>query len=310
MGRDVIDVVAVGHVLLDLRFLVDRFPGPDEEARIVDESRGVGGSAANVSISVRRLGLSSAIVAKVGLDSFARLAVDELLKEGVDISGLKISAVSPTGFSVVVRDSQGRIVIYGFKGASEGLEPEDVDVSLIERARFVHVASLRPDTTLRVVEQASRLGKVVSWDPGRVLAAMGIEKLSGVVRHVTTVLANQREISLLTGVEDYREAARRVKSLGPRAVIVKRGPEGAYAVSDEGEVEVPAFPPPRVVDTTGAGDAFAAGLIASLARGYSFKYALRYASLVAAIKVSRLGSHATPTHSEVVKYAESLGLSL
>jgi ribokinase len=310
LGRDVIDVVAVGHVLLDLRFLVDRFPGPDEEARIVDESRGVGGSAANVSISVRRLGLSSAIAAKVGLDSFARLAVDELLKEGVDISGLKISAVSPTGFSVVVRDSQGRIVIYGLKGASEGLEPEDVDVSLIERARFVHVASLRPDTTLRVVEQASRLGKVVSWDPGRVLAAMGIEKLSGVVRHVTTVLANQREISLLTGVEDYREAARRVKSLGPRAVIVKRGSEGAYAVSDEGEVEVPAFPPPRVVDTTGAGDAFAAGLIASLARGYSFKYALRYASLVAAIKVSRLGSHATPTHSEVVKYAESLGLSL
>ena len=310
MSEKSIDVVTVGHVLVDLRFLVDRFPGPDEEARILDEKRGVGGSAANVAIAVRRLGLRSAVIAKVGLDSFARIAVDELLKEGVDISGLKISPLSATGFSVVVRDSQGRIIIYGFKGASEELEPRDVDISLIERARFVHIPSLRPDTTLYVAEQAKRLGKEISWDPGRVLASLGLDRLRDVIKLVDIVLANKREVALLTGIEDYKRAARVIKSLGPRIVIVKKGAEGAYALSDEGEMELPAFPAPRVVDTTGAGDAFAAGLLVALARGYSLDRALRYASAVAALKVSRLGSHAVPTHSEVLDYAKRYGLSI
>ncbi len=310
MSERNIDVVTVGHVLVDLRFLVDRFPGPDEEARILDERRGVGGSAANVAIAVRRLGLRSAVIAKVGLDSFARIAVDELIKEGVDISGLKVSPLSATGFSVVVRDSQGRIIIYGFKGASEELEPRDVEASLIERARFVHISSLRPDTTLYVAEQARKLGKEISWDPGRVLAALGLEKLEPVVKLVDIVLANRKEIAALTGIDDYREAARIVKKLGPRIVIVKKGAEGAYVLSDDGEIELPAFPAPRVVDTTGAGDAFAAGLLVALARGYSLDRALRYASAVAAIKVSRLGSHAVPTHSEVLDYAKRYGLSI
>lgn len=305
-----IDVVAVGHVLVDLRFRVERFPNPDEEAKILEESRGVGGSAANVAIAVRRLGLRASVIAKVGLDSFARVAVDSLMREEIDISGLKVEPVHPTGFSVVVRDPKGRIIIYGFKGASERLEPKDVDPELIRRAKYVHIASLRLDTTQYVVKLSKKYGRKISWDPGRVLAAEGMENLKDTIKGVDIVLANEREAELITRLKDFKEAAKAIKMLGPELVIIKRGEKGSYALSDEGEYEIPAYPIPKVVDTTGAGDTFAAGLLASLIKNYPLEKALRRASIIAALKVSKLGSHAAPTLEEIKEYVRSHGIEV
>ena len=306
----VLGVVAVGHVLVDLRFRVERFPNPDEEAKILEESRGVGGSAANVAIAVRRLGLSASVIAKVGLDSFARVAVDSLMKERIDISGLKVEPTSPTGFSVVVRDPKGRIIIYGFKGASEKLEERDIDPELIKRANYVHIASLRLDTTKQVVKLAKEYGKKISWDPGRVLAAEGAEKLKDVIKDVNIVLANEREAELITSLKNFKEAAQTIKAMGPDLVIIKRGEKGSYALSNEAEYETPAYPISRVVDTTGAGDTFAAGLLTSLINNYPLKKALMRASIVAALKVSKLGSHAAPTLEELLEYLRTHGIEL
>ena len=296
-----VDVVTVGHVLVDIRFLVDEFVGPDEEGVILEESRGVGGSAANVAIGVRRLGLKSAVIAKVGFDSFGRIAVDELMKEGVDLSGLRVGFGS-TGFTVVVINRRGQILLYGFKGASEELMPHEVDVRLIESAKYVHIASLRLDTSVEVARKARGLGKVVSWDPGRVLSKLGLPKLKEIIKYVNIVLANEEEATNMTGESDYKEAAEVVRGLGPELVIVKRGPKGVYVNSNQGCFSAPPLNPPKMVDTTGAGDAFAAGLLTGLSRGYDLSKAVTYAVAVATLKIAKLGSHEIPTHDEVVKF--------
>jgi ribokinase len=302
-----LDLLCVGHALVDIRFLVNKFPLPDEEARIFDEKRGVGGSAANVAIGARRLGLQTGLIAKVGLDSFGRMVVDELMSEGVDISGLRISTTLPTGFSIVVRDSEGRILIYGFKGASEDLTIKDVDKELLQNTRYLHIASLRPDTTLEILKMLEGGSKpVVSWDPGRVLALSGLSKLRPIISLVDIVSVNKREITYITGEENYVRAAEELRRLGPKIVIVKRGGEGVYVLSDSAVVDMPAFPPEKIVDTTGAGDAFIAGFYSALKRGYGLEDSVKYAALVASVKVSRLGSHEVPRHEEVVKIAEDL----
>lgn len=295
------DVVAVGHVLADIRFVVNEFVGPDEEGVILEQSRGVGGSAANVAIGVRRLGLSSAIIAKIGFDGFGRIAVDELMREGVDISGLKVS-FSSTGFTIVIIDGRGQICLYGYKGASEELEPCDVNVDIIRKARYVHIASLRLDTSIEAAKRAKEHGKIVSWDPGRVQSKAGLQTLRNLIEHVDIVLANEEEMTNMTGEGDYKKAAEVIRGLGPRLIVVKRGARGAYILSDEGALEVPPLKPPRIVDTTGAGDAFAAGLLVGLARGYELNKALTYASATAALKIAKLGSHEAPTHDEVIKF--------
>lgn len=299
-----IDLLCVGHALVDIRFLVSKFPQPDEEVRILDEKRGVGGSAANVAIGARRLGLQTGLIAKIGLDSFGRMIVDELMSEGVDISGVRISTTLPTGYSIVVRDSEGKILIYGFKGASEDLSIKDIDRELLQNTRYIHIASLRLDTTLEILKSLESMNKpIVSWDPGRVLALSGLSKLKPIITLVDIVSVNKREISYITNENDYVKAAEELRRLGPKIVIVKRGSEGVYVVSDSTIVDIPAFPPEKVVDTTGAGDAFIAGFYSALKRNYSLKEAVEYAAVVASIKVSRLGSHEVPKHEEVIKIA-------
>jgi len=298
------DLVAVGHALVDIRIVVERFPEPDEEAKVLSQVWGGGGSAVNTSIDGARLGLKTAIIAKIGFDSFGRIVVDELLREGVDITGLRVSSKGRTGFTIVVIDRNGDIVMYGFKGVAEELEPSDVVDDIVVNARFIHIASLRIDTSIRVAEIAKKSGAKVSWDPGRVLATKGVKELERLIKLVDIVTLNNREVAALTGLkpEEYKEAAKTVKELGPELVVVKLGPRGVYALSNDLNEEIPAVKVDRVVDTTGAGDAFAAGLIAGLIRGYTTRKALLYANAVAALKITKLGSHEAPTHQTVVQY--------
>lgn len=298
------DLVTVGHALVDIRIVVERFPRPDEEASVIKQIWGAGGSAVNVAIDGSRLGLKTAIIAKIGFDSFGRIVVDELLKEGVDISGLRVSSTERTGFTIVAIDSNGEITMYGYKGAAEELEPQDVASDIIASAGYVHIASLRVDTSMKVVEIAEKNDVKLSWDPGRILSTEGLKRLEQLIRRVDIVMLNNKELAALVGVdpESYREGARVVKDLGPEIVVVKLGARGVYILSNDVDEEVLAVKADGVVDTTGAGDAFAAGFIAGLSRGYSIKKAALYANAVAALKISRLGSHEAPTHKEVVEY--------
>ncbi|MEM4484970.1 MAG: PfkB family carbohydrate kinase, partial [Sulfolobales archaeon] len=90
-SEKIFDVVTVGHALVDIRIRVNSFPQPDQESTVLEQRWSAGGSAVNVAIGVRRLGLRSSIIAKVGFDNFGRIIVDELLREGVDTRGLRVS---------------------------------------------------------------------------------------------------------------------------------------------------------------------------------------------------------------------------
>ncbi|MCE4627994.1 MAG: carbohydrate kinase family protein [Desulfurococcales archaeon] len=292
MAQKTLDVVAVGHALVDIRMLVDKFPGPDEEAEIIRETRGSGGSAVNVSIDVARLGGRSGIIAKIGFDSFGRIVYEELWKERVLLRGLRISPDMRTGFSIVTIDSGGNIALYSFKGAAEHLQPEDLDAELIGQAKILHIASLRLDTSIRAAMIAKEKGTMVSWDPGRRIAGLGLESVRQLLALTDIVFLNRNEAKLLTG-KPPEEAARIIASTGPKFVIVKLGPEGSLLyIAETGEyVRIPAHKPERVVDTTGAGDAYAAGTLLKLARGASIREAAEYGSLIASRKIANLGAH-------------------
>ncbi len=296
------DVLTVGHGLIDIRFIVEKFAGPDEESSILRQTRGVGGSAANVAIDVSRLGGRSSTIVKVGLDGFGRIVIDELMREKVDVSGVKV-CIGDTGFTIVIIDGSGKIIMYGYKGAAEKLLPTDIDEQLVSKAKTIHIASLRKDTSIQAAKLAKNYDAKVSWDPGRRLSLMGIDYFKDLLQYVDIVLVNRNEARNLTGINDYKEAANHILEYGPQIVVVKRGAEGIYAKTKKGEeYDFPAFPVEKVVDTTGAGDAFASGLLLGLVRGYNLRKALIYGNAVAALKTTRLGSHNVPGHDEVIKY--------
>ncbi len=299
---ETLDVVAAGHALVDVRMVVDRFPGPDEEASIREEERGAGGSAVNVAIDVARLGGRSGVVAKIAFDSFGRVVFEELWRSRVDLRGLRIAPRGRTGFSiVVVAAGTGEVAIYGFKGVAEELAPGEVDEELVAAGRALHIASLRLDTSIAAARAARGAGRLVSWDPGRRLASLGLEAVGELLRLVDIVFVNRVEARLLTGAGDPLEAAERIASAGPRLVAVKLGAGGALLLDRGAGVayRIPAYEPGRVVDTTGAGDAFAAAMLLRLVRGGGVVEALRYAAVAAGLKVARLGAHSVPEGSVV-----------
>lgn len=292
------DVVTIGHILMDMRVLVDEFATPDKEATVYDIKYGAGGSAANTAVGVVRLGKKASVIAKVGMDNFGRLVLEEVMTKGVDISGVKIKVGGDTGFTIVLINSHGEIIMYGYKGVSEELLPDDIKRELIEKARHVHIASLRIDTTVYAAKIARKLGKKISWDPGRKIARLGLEKLAEIIGLSNIVLLNEKEAEEMTGYRDYQKAARAIKKYGAEIVVVKRGAKGVYALGPGCEIELPAYKV-KAVDTTGAGDSFAAGLIVSLLEGKELREALEFANATAALKVTRLGAQVIPTRDEV-----------
>ena len=297
-------IFSVGHILVDMRVKVNELIGSDQFNEIQEVSYGIGGSAANVAIGFTRLGGACTLVGKIGIDDFGRMTLDELMKEKISIDHVKTDLRERTGFTIVIIDKKGEISMYGSKGASESLEPEDVTDIKVRGCKYVHIASLRMDTAIATADLSKRNGLFVTFDPGRELVSRGIQYILPIFRYMDLLLLNRKEASALTGSETPEKATSSLKKSGAKNVIVKLGGRGVYFLTDESEGIIPAYKI-DAIDTTGAGDAFVTGLLMSLGKGYNLKESITYANAVAAMKATKLGSHTIPTQKEVDEFLSS-----
>jgi|YelNatPaOPRAMG01_1025707.scaffolds.fasta_scaffold21918_2 ribokinase len=291
-------ILAAGHILVDIKVRVRDFSEKDGLSPIREVRYGVGGSAANVAIGVKRLGGEEGLLGKVGMDAFGRMAIDELMKEGVSLEWVRIDPRSETGFTIVIINKDGDLAMYGAKGASEELTPEEVSSVKLDGYQFVHIASLRVDTSVAIARLARAAGATVTFDPGRELIKRGLKHLSPMLQLTDILLLNMREAGLLTGCDAPEKAAESLLKHVNRGIIIKLGGEGVYYKIDGEEGVVPAFRV-KAVDTTGAGDAFASAFLIRMGEGADLRESIRFGNAVAAMKVTKLGSHEIPVRREV-----------
>lgn len=294
-------ILSIGHILIDIKVRVRDFSDKDGLSPIKEVRYGVGGSAANVAIGIKRLGGAEGLLGKVGMDAFGRMAIDELMKEGVSLEWIKIDPKSETGFTIVIINKNGDLAMYGKKGASEELSPEEVSAIKVEGYNFVHIASLRIDSSLAAAKLAKSVGATVSFDPGRELINKGLKHISPILQYTDILLLNIREANILTGCERIEEATERLLKAGAGGAIIKLGGEGVYYRIGRESGRVPAFKV-KAIDTTGAGDAFASGFLIRMGEGADPEESVRFGNAVAAMKVTRLGSHEIPLRKEVEKF--------
>lgn len=298
-------VFSVGHILVDIKVQVKEFSDSDALSPIKEMKYGVGGSAANVAIGVKRLGGESCLLGKVGMDAFGRMALDELMKEKISLEWVKIDPRHETGFTIVIINRRGDLAMYGIKGASEELTPEEVSMVRMDGFKFVHIASLRVDSSVTAARIAKEAGALVTFDPGRELISKGLKGLSPIIPHADILLLNMKEAEALTRQDTPDRAAHTLVKHGAKGVIIKLGSEGVYYKLDDEEGKVPAFRV-KAVDTTGAGDAFVTAFLVSLSEGKGYAEAIRFANAVAAIKVTRLGSHEIPSREEAEEFLSKM----
>jgi len=303
------DVVTVGHILTDIRIRTDEFATPDKESRVIEMKYGPGGSAANSAIASVKLGKRAVVLGKVGMDDFGKLALESIMREGVDISSVKIKVGGRTGFTLVIINVNGDIIMYGYKGVAEEYSPEELDKKAIKGAKHLHVASLRLDTAKSALEVAKDSGLTTTFDPGRRLSKLGISAFNEIMPYTDYLLLNIKELEMLTGTTDISKGFKKISEAGCKNVIVKMGGRGAIYKGEEGEIRVKAFKV-SAIDTTGAGDAFASGFFVALLYGASVEEALLFASATAALKVTTLGAQLKHRLEDVIKFLEDRGYKL
>ncbi|MDX8049386.1 ribokinase [Lentzea sp. BCCO 10_0798] len=282
-------LLVLGSANADLVVEVGRRPAGGETVLGGDTVVLPGGKGANTAVAAARVGASVALVGAVGGDGYGSLLRESLESSGVDTALVKTSS-RPTGIAYITVTPDGENSIVVSPGANADVSPSDVDSLSFDGAAVLTCSLEVPlETVVHAIGAASRAGvrTVLNLSP---VAELPAETL----RQLTVLIVNEHEAAQLAS--DWRS----LLELGPSSAIVTLGSRGAAVVQESGVVEVPAIEVSEVVDTTGAGDAFAGALSARLAEGDDLVQAARYAAKVAALSVTKAGAQPSyPTAAEV-----------
>ncbi len=271
-------IAVVGSVNLDVVVAVPRLPGPGETVVGGDRRELPGGKGANQAVAAARLGSAVAFVGRVGADVAGRRLRADLLAEGVDVTHLREDADAPSGIALIGVEAGGENAIVVSPGANGRVGPGDVEAAreLLAGAGVVALQHEIPPAAVAAAAAAAGGRVVLNPAPARELAC-----------RADVLVPNRGELARLAGPGAPAEAAAR---LGLPAVVVTLGAGGALVVADGAHAEPVVAPEVRVVDTTGAGDAFCGALVDALDRGAELVEAARRAVVAAALSVTGEGA--------------------
>lgn len=254
-----------------------------------------GGAGANTAAWLAHCGVEPVLVARVGDDVAGRRASEQLTTAGVRCA-FTIDPTAATCCVVVLVDGEGQRSMLPDRGAAARLAPTDLDQALLAEAKHLHLsgyvlldASSR-DAGVAMLAAARAAGLTTSVDPQAAALITDPALFLEEVRGVDVLLPNLDELAALTGSRDPASAAKLLDAVG--AVAVTTGPSGASWVSREGMVSVPSVPS-ECVDSTGAGDAFDAGLLAALQEGRPPEECLLAGVRLGAMAVGQVGAQPT-----------------
>jgi ribokinase len=272
---------------------VQRHPTPGETVLGNDIHLIPGGKGANQALAAARLGARVALVGAVGVDAQGVLALSLLQRAGVDLSNVR-RVDRPTGIAIITVADDGENTIVVVPGANAVVDEEVVRsaADVISRAAVVVLQGEIPAAGIAATAALAAHRLVLNLAPV-------IPVDAAVIRRADPLVVNEHEASLLLAQLEpdseipasHPELVQRLRQCGPASVVLTRGAQGALCSTDGGGVAtVPAAPVDRVVDSSGAGDAFVGALSARLAAGDSLSEAVRFAVRVGAFSVQRHGT--------------------
>jgi len=297
-------VVVLGIFVADLAFKAKRLPVMGETILGSGFASGPGGKGSNQAIAAARAGGDVGIITRIGNDTFGGMARKAWQADGVDTSAVIEDAGAPTGAAFIfVSTETGNNAIIVESGAAANLSPADVHAAerMIGKAKVFITQFEQPiGTAIEGLSVARQCGAITILNPA---PAVPVE--DGIYGLCDYVTPNETEAATLTGLpvetEDQAlDAAKEIVRRGARNALITLGEKGALLHGAAGTQIVPAFKVAKVVDTTGAGDAFNGGFAVALAEGQSPVDAVRFGCATAALSVQKPGTAPSmPTRAEI-----------
>jgi sugar/nucleoside kinase (ribokinase family) len=310
------DVLGIGNALFDVLVQADegflaRHGMTKGGMALIDEARATaiyqdmgpatemsGGSAANTIVGVANLGARAAYVGKVKDDQIGRLYAHDIRAAGVAFDTKAASDGPATGCSYILVTPDGERTMNTYLGAAQDLTPADIDEAQVAASRIVYLEGYLWDPAN--AKQAFVKAAGIAHGAGRQVA-LTLSDSFCVDRYrdeflelmrkgtVDLVFANEAELHSLYQTSDFDSALKQLR-VDTRLGVVTRSEKGCVVASKDGVVAAPAFPIDRLVDTTGAGDLFAAGFLFGLVRDAGYEDAGRLGALAAAEVIQHIGA--------------------
>jgi sugar/nucleoside kinase (ribokinase family) len=297
------EVVSLGiHILDVLGRPVTRIP-PRQDVDLIEEIRlTVAGTAAGASVDLAKLGVDVLAIGAIGEDAAGNFIVDTMRRYGIDTSGLvRKTGVQTSATMLPIRPNGERPALHVL-GANAELTEADVDLGAIASARHLHfggtylMPKLDGEPTARLLRFASEHGVPVTLDLIAIDRPDLLDVIEPALPYVDYFMPGLDEARMICGLDDRLDVIRFFLDRGVKHTVFKMGNEGssiAWRGSDGGieEIRVPAFVA-NVVDSTGCGDAYCAGFIAGLLRGWDLVECARFGTAAAGLVITGLGSDA------------------
>ncbi len=284
-------ITVVGSFVIAMTIRTGRIPVWGETLVGSDFDMGPGGKGSNQAIGTARYGANSHFIGMIGQDSLARVALDLFDEEGIETSHLKQLDDQPTGIAMITLNEAGENFIILDLGANNQMTPAFVDQAEAQIAQSDIVMSVL-EIPAEVAVHAMQLGKkhgvrtILNPAPATLLDKSAFQ-------YIDYLTPNETELRILLGrpADDPKsttELAQELKSLGVQTVVVTMGEQGSLIITDEGSQMIPPMAV-DVVDTTGAGDAFNAGMAIGLAEGKDLVAAVQMGNVSGALACTQLG---------------------
>ena len=298
-------VIVMGSFVADLAFRVDRLPAWGETLMGPSFQIGPGGKGSNQAVAAARAGGKVSFISKLGSDTFGDMARSLYKTEGIDTQFL-FATKSATGAAAIIIDAvsceNAIIVVPGacaprksscWSGACFEVSTSEVDQAralIADSSVFVTQLELSQAVVVHGLDLAHSLGVPTILNPA---PAMPLPE--SIYRHIDYITPNETEAATLTGIAvtnlaDAEKAADAFLARGVRNAIITLGAQGAFVKNASMKAHVPAVDAGKVLETTGAGDAFNGGFAVALSEGMDLVEAVRFGCATAGISVTRAGT--------------------
>ncbi len=239
----------------------------------------LGGNAANVSVGLARLGLNTAIVAEIGNDEFAQKIINSLKSENVSTQAI-IQKSTPSSFSVILSFDNDRTIFSQHTKRTHNFNFENIS------SNWVYMTSLGEDwqnAYTKTLEFLNRNNANLVFNPGTLQIASGLQNLMNILLKTHALIVNKEEAMTILNQPDggssIDELLKNLQKLGPRIAVITDGKNGSFSIDENGKILNQRIVQAKVVEKTGAGDAYSSGFTASLIKGNSIAKSMLWGAL-------------------------------
>jgi len=291
-----IQVIGLGQACIDYLGVLHNFPVEDGKVELSDLQIQCGGPASTALVTLSRLGIPTTFLGFLSDDPPGAKIVENLQKEQVDTSRLKITSGYTSQFAfIAITKETGKRTIFWYRGSVPHLRSSDVNIRCFPKASVLHLDGLMIEASIEAAKQAKSMGMTVVMDGGTMR-----EGAKELLRLVDILIASKTFSAPLVGpMASHKMALSTLRELGPEQVVITLGSEGSIGLNEGEIIRQEAFPV-EAVDTTGAGDVYHGGYIYGLLQGLDMSECMRFASATAALKCTKIGAQSGIPYIEAI----------